>query len=204
MHTWSLKNKLHLNASKTAVVTYHRSNPKLTTSYHLNGSPLAKQDQHIDLGVTFDRQLRFHPQTDLIAKRTMQLTGAINRHVVDIGCKSLAFQLYKSFVLPIAEYCSPIWNQNYVTYNEKTEISLHAISRITLRSPYSPLHPNYLPYIERLNRLDLQTLHQRRVINMKEGSLVILKNDNTPPATWPLARGTILLKMYFAKGTTKP
>lgn len=88
--------------------------------------------------------------------------GAIFCLVCDVKCKQLALPLFKAFVLPIAEYGSVVWNQNFTTYNELIEKCLRNASRITLDLPISPLHPRYLNYKPRLRQIDFPSLSQRR------------------------------------------
>lgn len=60
----SKTNKLTMNNSKTRVVTFHRSSPKINSQYYT----LAKSDSHLDLGIIFDAKLKFHEHNRLNCK----------------------------------------------------------------------------------------------------------------------------------------
>lgn len=179
---WAENNKLEINGSKTVHVSFSGSSDFVSNEYYINGIVINRHETVKDLGILFDRRLSFTPHIVNISKRAYQLTGAIYRLVKDIRCPNLSMKLYKSFVLPILEYGSIIWDQGRAIDNLQLEKSLHMITRISLNVPLYPLHPRYLNFQTRINLLNFNNLDTRRKYQLASIFLKIINGDLNAPS----------------------
>lgn len=202
LQRWAQQNRLTINDTKTVSLSFHKTSPKFPFTYSINHNIIHSSTYHRDLGVVFDEKLRFHYHTDQIAKRAMSMTGAIYRLVTDINCPYLAKRLYYKYILPVVEYCSVIWNLNFVTFNAKNDKTHRHMTRIALRSPYSPLHPRYIAYESRLQSLGIDPLEWRRRQSSVICLLKILRGELFAPSC--LDRITSCLASSSSQRTRDP
>lgn len=104
----------------------------------------------------------------------LQLIGALYRLATDLKSRKLAIILYKAFVLPI------IWVRLYCVEPQFYQM----IARISLGTPYLPLHSNYIHFPGRMAILHLPTLNQRRAIQ----SAIVMLKIHYIVANFPLPR----------------
>ena len=103
---------MRLNPGKTKAMVVSRSrtlfpvSPPLT----LDGAILDESEDLVILGVTFDAKLTFEKHVRSITRSVSQKLGIMRRAWRVFGNHSLLLQCFKSFVLPILEYCSPVWS----------------------------------------------------------------------------------------------
>jgi len=86
--------------------------------------------------------------------------GARGRSRICLPVKLYKSKLYKSFVLPILEYLSPIWNPSDLGSISKLE----SIQRKFTKRLYYRLGKPNIPYEKRLAELSLTPLQDRRLI----------------------------------------
>ena len=84
------------------------------------------------------------------------LFGVINRAIVFFKSKEVMLSLYKTLVRPHMEYCTVAWSPHYV----KDKVLLERVQR-----RFSRMVPELkeLPYPDRLKKLGLWSLEERRV-----------------------------------------
>ena len=80
--------------------------------------------------------------------------GHIIKLVVDL--RQLA---YKQFVLPILEYCAPIWDAYHQKYIRQIEMVQHRAARFVLGKPWRRCERDSITNM--LNQLNLTTLGKR-------------------------------------------
>ena len=91
----------------------------LVTSYFLNEHELKKVDEHKHLGITITSTLNWSAHIERMAAKARKVWGVITTR----GTKMTAgLQLYKSLVVPILEYASPVWNP--ITVKDSMRIEL--------------------------------------------------------------------------------
>lgn len=179
--SWSTENKLSINPAKTFHIKFSKREANNNYSYNILSSPIKTVSQHKDLGVLFDSKLNFHAHTQSVSMRAYQATGAIVRLLRDLHRPQLAIFLFKTYVWPIIQYGSVIWNQNYATYNHQLDRSLHAITRFALKSPFLPTSPGYLNFQQRLEALQLETNACRRLIHLYKTFFQIISGNLHSP-----------------------
>ena len=60
------------------------------------------------LGVTLDRDLSFKPHVTIMLKKAYAMIAALRR-IKSLVPSNTMFSLYKAYVLPHIEYCSPLY-----------------------------------------------------------------------------------------------
>jgi len=108
-----------------------------------------------DLGVIVDSQLKFTPHIAKIVSGAKQRTSLLYRAFLTRELKFLLIA-YKSYILPLVEYCSPIWSPHSVG----DILLLESVQRaFTKRIPGF----ENLSYATRLKELNMISLELRRL-----------------------------------------
>ena len=107
-----------------------------------------------DLGVTFDRQLKFTEHIENCTAKANQRVGLIRRNFNYLD-KNTFLILYKSLIRPLLEYCNTVWHPT----TKKDSETLERVQRkATKLLPFL----RDKSYSERLIYLDLPSLVYRR------------------------------------------
>jgi len=149
---WALNWQMKFNVEKCKVVHYGKSSIRF--QYSLYGQPIAESTEEKDLGVVFSSDLKVGTQCREAYSKASQALGLLHR-VIKYRNPSVLLPLYKSLVRPHLEYCSVVWSPHYVKDKVLLERVQHRFTRMfpELKS---------LPYEERLRRLGLWSLEERR------------------------------------------
>lgn len=165
LSSWSKENRLSLNATKTKHVTYtRRKTLKFTTTYYIDETRIETVDCIRDLGVLFDKSLTFTNHIQSVYKKLRFIYGMGFRFAKDILCPALLPKIVSTYVLPLIECCSSIWNQNRLGFNSKLDEFIHKATKSALGSSYRPHMEGYIEYEKRLAILHLLSLDERRKI----------------------------------------
>ena len=153
----SLSWGLEMNTDKCVVMRLGCKSSSIPFSgmspYHINGCPINFVYSHSDLGVTVDRNLKFHSH---IIKRaamangitTNLLTCTLNRN------SEFLMNIYLSHIRPLMEYGSALWNVGYLG-------DLRMMERVQRRWTREVEGFQNLSYRERLEKLDLFSFQGR-------------------------------------------
>ena len=169
LSSWSEKWLLKFNKDKCKVMHIGYNNEKQI--YKLQGQNLLKVDEEKDLGVIVKSNLKSGSQCLAASKKANTILGFIARN---FECKTpdVITRLYTSLVRPHLEYAVQFWSPCY----QKDEKKLESVQRRATK-----LIPGFrsLPYEERLKRLDMFSLKDRRIRGDLIETFKILKNiDN--------------------------
>lgn len=147
--TWSLK----LNSSKCSCLHFGLHNPN--KGYFIGDANIKSCVSAKDLGIIITDDL----------KPTVHCLSAIAKAQKMLSVIKLAFKfldiramttLYKSFVLPLLDYCSIAWCPFYIK-------DIEALERVQRRfTKILPVYRN-LPYEERLIKYNITSLYTRRI-----------------------------------------
>lgn len=165
---WSNRNGLFLNPRKSLYLRISRKRTPADVSYMANGTRLQEVTETKLLGVCFDRSLSFRPHVDYVCKRANRLRGFITR--TSRAMPHHAFcALFTALVLPVLEYCSPIWSPHQIDLQKRLESVQRKASKTAL---HIKDRATKLPYERRLqtlrwSRLDGRRLFSRRVLLYK-------------------------------------
>jgi len=144
---------MSFNIDKCKVMHFGRLNE--AHSYYLDGLPLAEVSEEKDLGIIITKDLKVSQQCASAYAKASKMLGIINR-TINYKSTEVMLRLYKSIVRPHLEYCTAAWSPHYIKDKELIEKIQHRFTRMM---------PNIReqPYLERLRRLNLWTLEERRI-----------------------------------------
>ena len=151
--SWGLK----LNTSKCSVMRFSSKRCNLPVS---GNSPYKIQNDFIkfvsvqsDLGVSVDRNLKFHAHVN----KTVGMVGSLMTNMMTCTlCRSKDFMLnlYVSHIRPKIDYACAVWNLGYIGDSKSLE-------RLQRRWTRGIMGFEGLPYSERLRQLDLYSVKGR-------------------------------------------
>ena len=149
---WSKTWLLTFNPEKCKVM--HFGDRNMNHGYTMKGIALATTEREKDLGVLLTPSLKPSAQVAQVVAAASAMLGRIKRTFTCMD-QEMFMSLYKSLVRPRLEYAVQTWNP----YLQKDITKLEKIQRRATK-----LVPALadLPYEERLRRLELTTLQERR------------------------------------------
>ena len=113
LRDWCSTWQMSINPSKTVILHPGRSNPCI--SYHYSHDPLTSSRSVKDLGVHLSHDLSFR---DHIVHITSKATRCVNFLFIALKTRNpdVLIHAYRSYCLPILDYCSPIYfpHQQYL------------------------------------------------------------------------------------------
>lgn len=113
----------------------------------------------------FDKDLKFSSQIDALVRKAYSTLFFILRNI-KCSDEEILLRLYKTYVLPHLEYCSPIWSPHLKKDILKIEKVQQVFTRLLwfrVKSP--PSEFNAPSYADRLKIFGLKTLQERRIIS---------------------------------------
>ena len=154
LQSWSVKWQLQFNNSKCKTL---RLGPRKEDEHHykLYGNPLPDVTEEKDLGVTFDRELKYKAHIAEKVKKANTEAGIIRRSFKYLD-KQMYKRLFSTIVRPILEYGQTIWSPH-----DKTQI--REIENVQRRSTKQIPDVKEKSYTERLREIDLPCLLTRRI-----------------------------------------
>lgn len=161
MMEWATAWDIPVNLSKTSVMhlgctpcmEYRAGDILLKTSYEVR-----------DLGIILTPKLDFKSHINDVIRRAFSTLFAILRNV-QCNDASILIKLYKTYIIPILEYGSQIWNPYTLKQIRQIEKVQMVFTKILMyRCLPDPGFPQMLPsYSERLRIFHLRSLHYRRI-----------------------------------------
>ena len=106
-----------------------------------------------DLGVLYDRQLNFRDHYQSVVSKSNKAIFMLSKHF-KFSSHKIKLMLYKTYILPIVNYASSVWNPTKVrdiAFVEK--VQRHATKYFILRNS----NLNYYDRISNCNLITLQT-----------------------------------------------
>ena len=130
-NTWAMT----FNHSKTNLMFFsNHANPR---PVHFAGSPLEYVDTHRHLGFTISNSLSYSPHVDTVCRKVASQVFLLKRLAQRSNTRSILLQTYKSFILPLLEYASPIWAATTITDQLRLERLQRRAMRIILGYTYT-------------------------------------------------------------------
>lgn len=149
---WTGDWQMMFNVGKCKVMHLGHGNRKF--KYYMENKELEVVNIEKDLGVWISDDLKVSTQCSKAYSKASRSLGMISRAVM---CKTprILMALYKTLVRPHLEYCTAAWSPYYVRDKVLLERIQHRFTRMVpgLR---------HLEYADRLQRLGLWTLEERR------------------------------------------
>ena len=160
LSVWCGAWELQPNVSKCGVLTASLKQQPVLFTYNFCGSPLSRLDLVNDLGVLFDPKLQFLHHITTVRSRAMQMLGMLYRFININDPKALKLY-FTSIVLPIIEYCSPVWAMSAPTNLLLLNRVSSFFARIVRYRVYSMRHLSTPQIFERLGLQSLSVRRQR-------------------------------------------
>lgn len=159
VHDWCTTWRLQVNPHKSAFISFTLKKKPVSSSYSINSVNIQRVSTHKDLGVFLDEKLSFASHIEHVRKKSMSLLGLLFRFT-DINDQRALRTFFTSLILPISDFCSPVWTMaSPSTLNNLDRILSFFISIVRHRVPDFRALTRY----EILNRLGLKSLRERRV-----------------------------------------
>ena len=152
--TWLLR----FNPEKCKVMHIdYNNNPR--NCYILDGVALTEVETECDLGLETNASLTWSESIKGSISKANRMTAWIARNILSRS-KEVMLLIYKALIRPHIEYCVQIWSPTPQYGNWATIIQLENVQRKFTRLIEGI---GLLPYGERLTRLNLTTLAERRL-----------------------------------------
>lgn len=176
MAVWANVWKIPLNPSKTSV--FHIGEAP-TVEFGLNNCAFRSASEVRDLGIFLDSGLDFNNHIDIIVRRAFSVLFSIFRNL-KCNDSTILIKLYKSYVLPVLEYCSQIWSPSTRKQIEKIEKVQKTFTKILFSRCVNCFNSiRTCPrYKERLKLFGLDSLLYRRIVNDLLFCFKILKGES--------------------------
>ena len=104
---WGMK--LNASKTKTLLVSRSRTEQPLHPPLSVGNTLLAESDFLTILGVTFDSHLTFQQHLRNVSANAARKLGIVRKASYIFGDEGTNLTCFRSFVLPLLEYCSPVW-----------------------------------------------------------------------------------------------
>lgn len=150
--SWSRDWQMQFNVDKCKVMHFGHKNGNF--EYYMDRNALKSVFSEKDLGIEVASDLKSTTQCVAACKKANRMLGMVYRHIVN-KTPDIMLRLYKTLVRPHVEYCVSAWSPCYRKDKELIERVQHRFTRMV----HSMSH---LEYGERLRRLNLWTLEERR------------------------------------------
>ena len=105
---WGRKWFVDVNAGKTQLVSFNRSNNTGTIDWKMDGPVLEEKSSFKMLGLTFSSKLDWGSYITSIAKTASKKIGVLIGSMKFLS-PEVALYLYKSTIRPYMEYCCHVW-----------------------------------------------------------------------------------------------
>ncbi|XP_054287926.1 uncharacterized protein LOC129003653 [Macrosteles quadrilineatus] len=112
---------MDINVSKSAVVSYHRTEQRIDFSYTMNNAILPRKSAIRDLGVLMSYDLNPDLHVNTICNKASKALGFVircGRYGLDVNALRT---LYMTQVRPVLEYGSLIWNPHQINHISRVE-----------------------------------------------------------------------------------
>ncbi len=153
VNSWTSQWQLKLAIQKCGIMHFGHRNQKF--NYSVAGHALEKLSSMNDLGVIISENLKPSNHISKIAGKAASRVGLLFRGFRNRDPKFLT-NMYKTYVRPVMEYCSPVWSPWLIGDRQ-------AVERVQRRFTKRIQGIRDLSYQERLARLKLEPLSVRRL-----------------------------------------
>ena len=155
INEWSRTWQMEFNTNKSCVMRMGRSKYRPHKNYQLGRSTLVEVGEEKDLGVIVQNNLSPEKHINGIFGKTYSMLQSIGLAFNYLD-ENMMRKILTTLIRPQLEYASVIWSP----YMKKHVKKLERVQRLATR-----MIPQFkeLPYEERLSRMELSTLEERRV-----------------------------------------
>ena len=155
VNDWAHKWGLAIANNKSYVLYVGNKNPK--TPYFIQDHKIEQVELVKDLGIYVDNKLTFKKHINIICRNAFLRVHQLLRTIHTYNPKIWG-NIFKTYVLPILEYASPIWNPKQKDLVKKLE----KVQKFYTRSALNKCRKTKLKYKDRLILFQLEPLLFRR------------------------------------------
>ncbi|EYC27034.1 hypothetical protein Y032_0009g483 [Ancylostoma ceylanicum] len=159
VENWSQKWGLPLSSQKTKILRIGPNTPEF--DYSLNGDLIEEVDHIKDLGFVITNKLDFEKHCDLIAAKGRALIHKLFRSISSKNPR-IFLQAYKSYVRPILEYGTVVFNPQKKKLVDKLERVQNCFTRKLMIRESGFAYSEIPNSVERNTKFSLETLAMRR------------------------------------------
>ena len=161
MIDWCKSRNLRVNLKKSHLFSLGKSSLSISTDKSV---PLPMKSEVRDLGIIIKNDLKFSNHIEQLVAKGSKIVHCLFRNIYSNDI-SLWIKVYKMFVLPIMEYCSPVWSPYLIREIRKLEDVQRTFTRILYYRIFPDQnYPHSLPsYKIRLQELNMKSLFYRRI-----------------------------------------
>jgi hypothetical protein len=149
---WAKSWQMEFNVEKCKVM--HLGKRNMHFDYWMGGKKLSVINLEKDLGVKVSADLKSSEQCRQAYGKASQMLAMLAGSITSRD-PAILVRIYKSIVRPHLEYCTPAWSPHYKKDKELLEKVQHRFTRMFG-------HLRHLEYRDRLDKLGLWTLEERR------------------------------------------
>lgn len=153
---WAKKWELIIAEDKCSVL--HIGTTNLKNTYKVGNRQLCDSIETRDLGLYFDKKLT---NKETIKQRTLKSLRTMHSilRAVKISNQLILVRCYKTYILPILEFGSPIWSP----FHKKQIAQVENVQKLFTKIVYNRCGIPMVDYQQRCQALSLQTLQSRRI-----------------------------------------
>lgn len=161
---WCKDNKLQINRDKCKIMTFTRKRNPIIFNYTIDGIPIKRVEENMDLGVLFDKGLTFQSHYEYMINRATTTSKFVKRQSQFFSTDTIKI-IYQLLVRSILEFSALIWSPNYMVHRNSIESVQKQMVLFLLGDDKRHLTGSYIlpPYTDRCAKLGLATLVRRRV-----------------------------------------
>ena len=136
---WCKLNNMAVNPSKSKCMVMGTKQKVKRKTIHLllNGSVLENVTVQKLLGVLIDNTLSWRSHIDNVCKKVGRQVALLKR-ITYFLTFDMKIMFYNAYILPIFDYCCPIWGKDNKTYINKLSKLQKRIAKIILKYPQLP------------------------------------------------------------------
>ena len=157
LQEWENRWMMQFNPDKCEVLTVTNERKPTQFDYTIHGQTLQKVKNSKYLGLSIDRKLSWNSHIDMISKKANSVRAFLQRNT-KMCPRHIKDKCYTTYVRPIVEYASSVWDPCTSKYISKLE----AIQRRAARYVFSDYRYESSPTLMQ-NQLGWPTLRARRM-----------------------------------------
>lgn len=157
---WCAKWQMNINPKKTVAMTITRSRDPLKFQYNLGNHSLSFVSQYKYLGLVITSDLRWNEHISYIEKKAFSKLGYLRRALAK-ATRDTKLLAYKTYVIPILEYASAVWDPHTQANIDKLESVQRKAVRFIFNAYRRDTSPSALLESAKLETLESRRYHER-------------------------------------------
>lgn len=161
LNSWTEKNHLKINTSKTKSVIFRSKNKKVTLTQQilLNSTPVDIVPNIKTLGVVFQKNLSWNEHIDTISSKLSQIVGLVYRNRLILP-RHVMILIYNSLFSSRINYCHLVW----ASTSQENIQKLYCLRKRFLRAVEDvPSHFHTYPLFEKYNVMPFEKMYNFRL-----------------------------------------